>query len=70
MDVLGSDGSRLGVVRSVDNFGAGDLIEVQADDGQRLSLPFTREIVPTIDLERRCLVIDPPRGLEWWETAP
>jgi 16S rRNA processing protein RimM len=70
MDVLGSDGSRLGVVRSVDNFGAGDLIEVQADDGQRLCLPFTREIVRTFDLVRRCLVIDPPRGLEGWETAP
>ena len=69
MDVLRSDGSRLGVVRSVDNFGAGDLIEVEADDGQRLSLPFTREVVPSIDLGRGCLVIEPPRELEG-ETAP
>ena len=40
MDALRADGSHLGVVRSVDNFGAGDLIEVVADDGRRLSLPF------------------------------
>jgi 16S rRNA processing protein RimM len=65
MDALRADGSRLGVVRSVDNFGAGDLIEVEADDGQRLSLPFTHETVPTIDLERRRLVIEPPRELDW-----
>jgi 16S rRNA processing protein RimM len=69
MDAMRADGSRLGVVRSVENFGAGDLIEVEADDGQRLSLPFTREVVPSIDLERGCLVIEPPRGLEW-ATAP
>jgi ribosomal 30S subunit maturation factor RimM len=37
---------------------------VQADDGQRVSLPFTRETVPEIDLEQRRLVVQPPAGLE------
>jgi 16S rRNA processing protein RimM len=64
MEALRPDGSRLGVVHGVDNFGAGDLIEVAADDGQRISLPFTREVVPTIDLERRRLVVRPPAELE------
>ena len=50
MEALRADGSRFGVVRGVDNFGAGDLIEVVADDGRRLSLPFTRRTVPSIDL--------------------
>jgi 16S rRNA processing protein RimM len=64
MEALRPDGSRVGVVHTVDNFGAGDLIEVAADDGQRISLPFTREAVPVIDLERRRLVIRPPAELE------
>jgi len=64
MEALRPDGSRFGVVHGVDNFGAGDLIEVQADDGQRVSLPFTRDTVPTIDLERRRLVVQPPEELE------
>ena len=64
MEALRPDGSRFGVVHGVENFGAGDLIEVRAENGQRLSLPFTRETVPTIDLERRRLVVQPPEELE------
>jgi 16S rRNA processing protein RimM len=63
MEALRPDGSRFGVVHSVDNFGAGDLIEVMADDGRRVSLPFTRQTVPSIDLERRRLVVEPPEEL-------
>jgi hypothetical protein len=37
---------------------------VAADDGQRFSLPFTRETVPVIDLEQRRLVVQPPAELE------
>jgi 16S rRNA processing protein RimM len=63
MEALRADGSRFGIVHGVANFGAGDLIEVMADDGRRISLPFTREIVPSIDLERRRLVVQPPDEL-------
>jgi 16S rRNA processing protein RimM len=60
---LRPDGSHFGVVDGVANFGAGDLIEVVAEGGRRVSLPFTREIVPRIDLERRRLVVDAPDEL-------
>lgn len=63
MEALHPDGSHLGVVQSVDNFGAGDVIEVLADDGRRISLPFTRQTVPSIDLERRRLVVEAPEEL-------
>jgi 16S rRNA processing protein RimM len=63
MEALRADGSRFGVVHGVANFGAGDLIEVMADDGQRISLPFTRETIPRIDLERRRLMAQPPDEL-------
>jgi 16S rRNA processing protein RimM len=68
MEALRTDGSHFGVVHGVDNFGAGDLIEVVADDGRRLSLPFTRRTVPSIDLARRSLVVEPPEELA--EAAP
>ena len=60
MDALRPDGSRLGVVHAVDNFGGGDLIEIRTDDGRSISLPFTRDAVPTIDLAARRLVVEPP----------
>jgi 16S rRNA processing protein RimM len=63
MEVLRPDGSHLGIVHGVANFGAGDLIEVVAEDGRQISLPFTREVVPSIDLERRSLVVEPPDEL-------
>jgi 16S rRNA processing protein RimM len=60
---LRADGSRLGIVRALGNFGAGDVIEIEADDGRRLSLPFDRHTVPEVDLERGRLVVEPPAEL-------
>jgi 16S rRNA processing protein RimM len=60
---LRADGSRLGIVRALDNFGAGDVIEIEADDGRRVSLPFDRQTVPEVDLERGRLVVEPPAEL-------
>lgn len=57
---LRPDGSRLGVVRALDNFGAGDVIEIEAEDGRSFSLPFDRRTVPEVDLERGRLVVEPP----------
>lgn len=57
------DGATLGRVRRVDNYGAGDVIEVRAEDGSLLDLPFDRKTVPVVDLARRRLVVDPPEGL-------
>ena len=54
------DGARLDACPAVYNFGAGDLIEVTAEDGRALSLPFTRQTVPVVDLARRRLVVEPP----------
>ena len=60
---LRADGSRLGIVRALDNFGAGDVIEIAADDGRLLSLPFDRRTVPEVDLERGRLIVEPPSEL-------
>jgi 16S rRNA processing protein RimM len=60
---LRADGVRLGTVRNLENFGAGDLIEIAADDGRVLSLPFDRQTVPVVDLAAGRLVVEPPAEL-------
>ena len=58
-----SDGRRLGTVRGLENFGAGDLIEIASDDGRVLTLPFDRQTVPVVDLAHGRLVVEPPPEL-------
>jgi 16S rRNA processing protein RimM len=58
-----SGGEQLGTVVRVENYGAGDLLEVAPRRGKTLLVPFTRAIVPEVDLAARRIVIDPPPGL-------
>jgi len=55
---------QIGIVTAVQNFGAGDLLEI-ALDGQRRSvlLPFTHEAVPLVDVPGGRVVAVPPEGL-------
>jgi 16S rRNA processing protein RimM len=50
-------GTRLGTVRALHDFGAGDVLELTLDGGGAVMLPFTRAVVPEIDLARRRLVV-------------
>ncbi|GAB5375463.1 MAG: ribosome maturation factor RimM [Acuticoccus sp.] len=55
-------GEPLGHVRAVNDYGAGDILEI-AGDGGTVLVPFTRAIVPTVDLAAGLLTVDPPAGL-------
>ena len=57
------DGTVLGAVRAVHEYGAGDSLEVAREDGGTVLVPFTRAAVPAVDLAGRRVVIDPPEGL-------
>lgn len=57
------DGTPMGKVISVANFGAGDLIEVRPHKGTSFYVPFTNDAVPDIDIKNGRLTIDPPPGL-------
>ena len=58
------DGTPLGTVIAVHNFGAGDLLEIRpASGGATVLMPFTRETVPEVDVEGGWLRIAPPEGL-------
>jgi 16S rRNA processing protein RimM len=57
------DGVELGTVIAVQNYGAGDLLEIAPKRGETLLVPFTRAVVPEVDLALRKVIIDPPEGL-------
>ena len=57
------DGTRLGSVIAVHDFGAGDMLEIGRDAGQPVLVPFTRAAVPVVDLDGRRVVVAPPAGL-------
>jgi 16S rRNA processing protein RimM len=49
-------GEALGRVKSVQDFGAGDLLEIQPPEGQSWWLAFTREAVPDVRLAEGVLI--------------
>lgn len=53
-------GTVLGKVIAVQDFGAGDLLEVRPLRGKSFYIPFTREFVPHVSLEEGRLVVDLP----------
>ena len=59
-----ADGATIGTVLAVQDFGGGDLIEVKFAGSSRTAyLPFTRAVVPVVDVKGGRLVVDPPDGL-------
>lgn len=59
LTVTDPGGATLGRVRAIYDHGAGDILEVVGGP-QVLLLPFTRAVVPTIDLAAGRIVADPP----------
>ncbi|MEC9368941.1 MAG: ribosome maturation factor RimM [Pseudomonadota bacterium] len=61
---VSAEGSALGQVVSVQNFGAGNLLEIRPSlGGETVLVPFTNDIVPEVDLEAGWLLLAPPEGL-------
>lgn len=57
-------GADLGRVKAVQTNGSDDLLEIiSPSDKDTVLVPFTRAIVPTVDLASGRIVLDPPRGL-------
>ena len=57
-------GEKLGRIKAVQTNGAEDLLEIiSPTDKDTVLVPFTKAIVPTVDLAAGRLVIDPPGGL-------
>lgn len=66
-----ADGTVLGTVTAVPNFGASDLIEVtDPQTGDTYLYPFTRAIVPEVHIEAGYLVIEIPLDADPGEEEP
>ncbi len=63
MTAKNMQGTVLGDVINVSNFGAGDLLEVKPVKGNSFYVPFTHSVVPDVSLENKTVTIDPPEGL-------
>lgn len=63
LDVFDTGGALIGKVKSVQNHGSTDILEVQlsGQSGTAL-LPFTLAAVPTVDLQAGRIIVDPPEG--------
>jgi 16S rRNA processing protein RimM len=61
LDAVTEDGQRFGRVTAVQNFGAGDLLEIKRSDGKDTEfIPFTNACVPDVDITLGRLTIVPP----------
>jgi tRNA (guanine37-N1)-methyltransferase len=59
------EGATLGHVLAVRNFGAGDILEVRPPaGGETLMFPFTKAVVPIVDIAGGRVVIAPPVEIE------
>jgi len=61
--VFAPDGTALGTVTAVENYGAGDLLDIATPDGRSVLMPFTRAFAPRIDIAARRIEAVPPAGL-------
>lgn len=58
------EGEALGRVKAVQDFGAGDLLEIQPPEGASWYLPFTREAVPDVRIGEGKVIAVPPIEVE------
>jgi len=67
LKVLDTGGTEMGVIKQVMDHGAGDLLEVLGPKlRDTVLVPFTKEVVPTVDLSGGRVIVDPPEGLFVW----
>jgi 16S rRNA processing protein RimM len=59
LTVITLRGEDFGMVRSVQDYGAGELLEIERPDHTTLFLPFNHAAVPEVRLAKGQLVIDP-----------
>lgn len=61
LEARDSSGAVVGRIKAVENFGAGDLLEIEpAGGGATWWLPFTREAVPDVHIDEGRVTVVPP----------
>ncbi len=60
-DIIHKNGNSLGNVISVDNFGAGDLLEIIYKN-KKIYIPLDDNVL-SVDLEKKIILVDPIKGI-------
>ena len=63
MQVMTTDGRKVGRVREVYDLAPADLLEVETPDGRRILIPASKHVVRAIDTAAGTVRIEPPEGL-------
>lgn len=58
------EGEILGRVVALDNYGAGDILEIARERAEPLLLPFTKAVAVEIDFSRGLIMVEPPREID------
>jgi 16S rRNA processing protein RimM len=58
------EGRVIGTVRTIHNFGAGDVIELERLGGGTLLLPFNGDFVPAVDVANGSITVTEPEDVE------
>ena len=61
-EIIHKNGTFLGKVISVDNFGAGDLLET-IYKGKKIYIPLNNDNVVSVDLEKKIIFVNPIKGI-------
>ena len=63
LDARLEDGTSIGAIVAIHDFGAGDMLDVMPKRGKGYYIPFTRDVVPVVKLSEGYVLVNPPEGL-------
>ena len=62
LEVRKTDGTRIGTIIGIDNFGASDVIEVKPETGKTFYLPFTEPYLVDVNMEENFITVEGAEG--------
>jgi 16S rRNA processing protein RimM len=60
LEAVSADGQPMGRVRAVHDFGGGDILEIERPGADSILAPFTKAIVPDVNIAARRVTVDLP----------
>jgi 16S rRNA processing protein RimM len=64
LEAFDTDGRRIGTVQSIQNYGAGDVLVIAADEGEEILLAFTKDNVPDLDVANGRITVAVPDEID------
>ena len=61
--VVSIDNKLFGLAQSIENFGAGDLINVESKSSNNFYIPMNEDNIVSVDLQKKIIIISPMKGI-------